>query len=122
MGTSAFRMRDLLITSLPIDGGVLDCDGGCSDTCDGGVTKDCPGGCSNASTKFSFWEERGDPPPDYTEVQYLMRVALAHSAGGGVAKKMEPQSLEEVDLLEGQLKAALEHLEAHRKRLSHKKR
>lgn len=120
----SFRVKDLIISGS--FGGSLDPDcGGCSGGCTG---TDCPGGCSNGDTNgctANTGSQRcgpdaenraGNPPPDLLELRAALRFALSQ-VNQHLYPVREPQTVAEADLVEQQLKQALQNLDQIRAQL-----
>ncbi|PEU18122.1 MULTISPECIES: hypothetical protein [unclassified Bacillus (in: firmicutes)] len=109
-----FRINDLMITVLPNIGKVMDCDGGCSETCDGGVTQ-CPGGCSGEATfQSDHCPSNVIDPGELVELRELLRHTLSRVEAPGVVRKILPHTNEEIDALEAKLQGALYELRAYK--------
>jgi hypothetical protein len=123
----SFKVKDLIVNIAPQGIAFADPCGGCSGSCTG---TGCPAGCSNGDTggctantssaRCDPTQNREnpiiDPPQELLEMRALLRYALAR-VNQQIYPVREPQTIAEADLVEQQLRQALENLSEIRNNL-----
>ena len=110
-----FRIKDLMVSVLPNlnDCSINDCPAGCSES----RTDTCTANTGSKNCDFDFDKRKWI---EIYELKAMLQYSLAKLSAIEEESKMQPSSIEEIDLLERKLKEATAELEIQRKNLNNK--